>query len=84
MTEAHEAAVLAAVSEVPRLGWALAAARAEPPFAGAADLLAAFAAMTDRWMTEDAAAADLLAFLASGAAARQLGAPLLAGWINAG
>ena len=35
-------------------------------------------------LMEDAAAADLLAFLASGAAARQLGAPLLAGWINAG
>ncbi len=66
MTEAHEAAVLAAVSEVPRLGWALAAARAEPPFAGAADLLAAFAAVTDRWMTEDAAAADMSALRTTG------------------
>lgn len=56
---AQDDAVLAAVAEATRLGWALAANRAEPPFAGAGALMADFAALADRWMTEDAAAADL-------------------------
>ncbi len=59
MTGSSEAAVLAAVAEAPRIGWALAASRAEPPFEGAGALLAAFAALADRWMAEDAAAADM-------------------------
>ena len=62
----HDAVVLDAVAAAPRLGWALAAARAEPPFASAGALLADFAALADRWMTEDAAAADMAGLRTAG------------------
>ena len=67
-----DAAIAAALPHVERLGWTMAAARAglvdigaEPGDAialfprGASDMIDAFAALADRWMTEDAAAADM-------------------------
>jgi len=67
-----DAAIAAALPHVEPLGWSLAAARAglgdigaEPADAvvlfprGASDMLDAFAALADRWMAEDAAAADM-------------------------
>jgi ubiquinone biosynthesis protein COQ9 len=54
---AEEAALLAALPEVPRIGWA-AAARSGGVFADAGAMAAAFSALADRWMAEDAGAAD--------------------------
>ena len=68
----RDAALLGALSHVARLGWTMEAVRAGLVDAGgmaddaamlfpggAAELVEAFVVLADRWMTEDAAAADL-------------------------
>ena len=64
MTE--EEALLAALPEVPRIGWAAAAARTEGMFASGGEMAASFCALADRWMAEDAAAADFAALRTPG------------------
>jgi ubiquinone biosynthesis protein COQ9 len=75
----HDAVLPALLARVPRQGWTRAAVAdalrdigAEPGDAGAlfpagaADMIAAFGALADRWMAEDAAAADMAGLRTAG------------------